>query len=59
MILHSSRPAQQLCLQVDRKDDDNVDVVLRTDGSGEGRGGGEKKDVLPPLTPGSRPRAQQ
>ncbi len=29
-----------------------VDVALICDGSGAGRGGGEKKDVLPPLMPG-------
>ena len=29
-----------------------MDVALITDGSGDGRGGGEKKDVLPPLMPG-------
>jgi len=39
-------------------DDKHVEVSLRTDGSGLGMGGAEKKDVLPPLTPGSRPRNQ-
>jgi hypothetical protein len=35
-----------------------MDVWLITDGSGEGRGGGEKKDVLPPLMPGLPARNQ-
>lgn len=35
-----------------------VDVALVTDGSGAGRGGEEKKDVLPPLMPGLKPRQQ-
>lgn len=30
---------------------DTVEVVLRTDGSGQGMGGEEQKDALPPLTP--------
>lgn len=34
------------------------DVFLICDGSGSGRGGGEKKDVLPPLMPGMKPRQQ-
>jgi hypothetical protein len=34
------------------------DVALVVDGSGEGRGGGEKKDVLPPLMPGLPARSQ-
>lgn len=34
------------------------DVALIVDGSGAGRGGGEKKDVLPPLLPGMKPRQQ-
>jgi len=34
------------------------DVALVCDGSGSGRGGGEKKDVLPPLMPGMKPRQQ-
>lgn len=34
------------------------DVALVCDGSGAGRGGGEKKDVLPPLMPGMKPRQQ-
>lgn len=34
------------------------DVALVVDGSGEGRGGGEKKDVLPPLMPGLPARQQ-
>lgn len=29
-----------------------MDVALISDGSGRGRGGGDKKDVLPPLMPG-------
>ena len=36
-----------------------VDVILASDGSGEGRGGPEQKDVLPPLVPGARARQQQ
>ncbi|PRW33509.1 Thylakoid membrane [Chlorella sorokiniana] len=35
-----------------------MDVSLICDGSGAGRGGGEKKDVLPPLMPGMKPRQQ-
>ena len=35
-----------------------MDVTLACDGSGAGRGGGEKKDVLPPLMPGMKPRQQ-
>lgn len=33
-----------------------VDVVLRSDGSGAGRGGGQQQEVLPPLMPGLAPR---
>ena len=36
-----------------------MDVALLSDGSGEGRGGGEKKDVLPPLMPGLPARSQE
>lgn len=35
-----------------------VDVFLLCDGSGAGRGGGEQKDVLPPLMPGLKARQQ-
>lgn len=35
-----------------------MDVLLVCDGSGAGRGGGDKKDVLPPLMPGLKPRQQ-
>lgn len=35
-----------------------VDVLLVSDGSGAGRGGGERKDVLPPLMPGLKARQQ-
>lgn len=35
-----------------------VDVLLVSDGSGAGREGGEKKDVLPPLLPGLKARQQ-
>ena len=35
-----------------------VDVALIVDGSGSGRGGEEKKDLLPPLLPGMKPREQ-
>lgn len=38
--------------------DKGADVYLISDGSGSGRGGGEKKDVLPPLMPGLQPRQQ-
>lgn len=34
------------------------EVALICDGSGLGRGGDEKKDVLPPLMPGMKPRQQ-
>lgn len=40
------------------KTDAGVDVFLTSDGSGSGRGGGEKKDVLPPLMPGLKARQQ-
>lgn len=36
-----------------------VDVQLISDGSGAGRGGGDRKDVLPPLMPGLPARQQQ
>ena len=39
-------------------DKDSVEICLKTDGSGLGIGGEEKKDVLPPLTPSSKPRSQ-
>jgi hypothetical protein len=35
-----------------------MDVALICDGSGTGRGGEEKKDLLPPLLPGMKPRQQ-
>jgi hypothetical protein len=35
-----------------------ADVALIADGSGAGRGGGERKEVLPPLMPGLKPRQQ-
>lgn len=38
--------------------DDRTEVVLRTDGSGQGMEGDEGMDVLPPLAPGQKPRAQ-
>ena len=38
--------------------DQGVDVQLVCDGSGAGRGGSAKKDVLPPLMPGMKPRQQ-
>lgn len=37
---------------------DGEEVALIVDGSGEGRGGEDKKDVLPPLMPGMKPRQQ-
>eukprot|EP00192_Tetraselmis_astigmatica_P020845 CAMPEP_0117673768 /NCGR_PEP_ID=MMETSP0804-20121206/14658_1 /TAXON_ID=1074897 /ORGANISM="Tetraselmis astigmatica, Strain CCMP880" /LENGTH=288 /DNA_ID=CAMNT_0005482547 /DNA_START=64 /DNA_END=930 /DNA_ORIENTATION=+ len=36
-----------------------MDVSLISDGSGEGRGGSQKRDVLPPLMPGLRARSQE
>jgi hypothetical protein len=36
-----------------------IDVYLKSDGSGAGRGGGEQKDVLPPLMPGLPGRRQE
>lgn len=39
--------------------DKGMDVALICDGSGAGRGGGEKKDVLPPLMPGLPARQQE
>lgn len=39
--------------------DQGMDVALICDGSGQGRGGGAKKDVLPPLMPGLKARQQQ
>jgi hypothetical protein len=41
------------------KSTQGMDVALTVDGSGAGRGGAEKKDVLPPLMPGLKPRQQQ
>ncbi len=38
------------------KTDAGVDVALRSDGSGAGRGGGQQQEVLPPLMPGLAPR---
>ncbi|EIE23672.1 hypothetical protein COCSUDRAFT_66039 [Coccomyxa subellipsoidea C-169] len=38
--------------------DGGVEVALKVDGSGAGRGGGEQKDVLPPLMPGLKARQQ-
>ncbi len=35
-----------------------VEVALVSDGTGAGRTGVEKKDVLPPLVPGAKPRRQ-
>lgn len=40
------------------KTDAGVDVFLTSDGSGSGRGGEAKKDVLPPLMPGLKARQQ-
>lgn len=36
-----------------------VDVELKCDGSGAGRGGPQQKDQLPPLMPGLKGRQQQ
>lgn len=40
------------------KTEKGQDVALVCDGSGAGRGGGPKKDVLPPLMPGLKARQQ-
>lgn len=45
-------------VQVKIIDEENTEVVLRTDGSGKGMEGDEGMDVLPPLAPGQKPRAQ-
>ena len=45
-------------MQVKNIDKENTEVVLRTDGSGQGMEGDEGMDVLPPLAPGQKPRAQ-
>lgn len=51
--------AQVCCnMQVKIMDEEKTEVVLRTDGSGEGMEGDEGMDVLPPLAPGQKPRAQ-
>lgn len=39
--------------------DGGVEVALKVDGSGAGRGGTEQKDVLPPLMPGLKARQTQ
>jgi hypothetical protein len=39
--------------------DKGADVALICDGSGAGRSGKEKKDVLPPLMPGLPARQQE
>ena len=39
--------------------DTGADVELICDGSGDGRGDSERKDVLPPLLPGLSPRKQE
>ena len=36
-----------------------VDLALVSDGSGQGRGGIQQKDVLPPLVPGGKARSQR
>jgi hypothetical protein len=41
------------------EDGKRVEVALESDGSGAGRGGAEKPDLLPPLMPGLAPRKQQ
>lgn len=50
-------PAQRACTPSNPAPQ-GMDVSLICDGSGAGRGGGEKKDVLPPLMPGMKPRQQ-
>ncbi|KAG2482561.1 hypothetical protein HYH03_018520 [Edaphochlamys debaryana] len=44
---------------VTKTSDKSVDVALVCDGSGAGRSGKEKKDVLPPLLPGLKARSQE
>ena len=39
--------------------EDGAEITLTSDGSGEGRGGGEKGEVLPPLMPGLPARDTQ
>lgn len=51
LAYHCTVPTPTMSLQ-------GMDVSLICDGSGAGRGGGEKKDVLPPLMPGMKPRQQ-
>lgn len=36
-----------------------VEVALKSDGSGAGMDGNDGADVLPPLAPGQKPRAQK
>ncbi|CAD7704705.1 unnamed protein product [Ostreobium quekettii] len=44
---------------VDFREGGRAEVALRCDGSGQGRGGGQKKDVMPPLMPGLQPREEK
>lgn len=46
-------------MQVKLLDGENAEVLLRTDGSGQGMEGDEGMDELPPLAPGQKPRAQR
>ena len=43
---------------IESPEEGRVEVFLTSDGSGAGRGGTAKKDVLPPLVPGAKPRQQ-
>lgn len=47
-----------LTATIECKGKDATEVVLRSDGSGAGIGGADRKDVLPPLAPGQKPRSQ-
>lgn len=51
--------AQQGAVQVNVLSEEVVEVALKSDGSGEGMDGNDGADVLPPLAPGQKPRAQK
>ncbi|KAK9785104.1 hypothetical protein WJX73_003777 [Symbiochloris irregularis] len=48
-----------IAAEVNHGDKGAVDVVLKCDGSGQGRGGPAQKDVLMPLVPGGKARQQK
>ena len=54
---HPSKPNKGITAKL-VKTEAGVDAYLISDGSGVGRGGDAKKDVLPPLMPGLKPRQQ-